>query len=157
MNLEELAQRIQALEDAEAIKKLKARYTNYCDNGYDPDGIASLFTEDAIWDGGVFGKSVGREAIRKFFQGASKMLPFAIHYVMNPIIEVNGNTATGSWYLFQTCTFAEGNQAVWGAARYSEEYVKQGGEWKFKNLKVNSEFWTPYDQGWAKKRFIQDK
>jgi hypothetical protein len=85
------------------------------------------------------------------------MLPFAIHYVMNPIIEVNGNTATGSWYLFQTCTFAEGNQAVWGAARYSEEYVKQGGEWKFKNLKVNSEFWTPYDQGWAKKRFIQDK
>lgn len=156
MNLEELAQRIQALEDAEAIKKLKARYTNYCDNGYDPDGIASLFTEDAIWDGGVFGKRVGREAIRKFFQGASKMLPFAIHYVMNPIIEVNGNTATGSWYLFQTCTFAEGNQAVWGAARYSEEYVKQDGEWKFKNLKVNSEFWTPYDQGWAKKRFIQD-
>jgi len=157
MNLEELAARVQNLEDIEAIKKLKARYTTYCDNGYDPDGIASLFTEDAVWDGGVFGKSVGREAIRKFFQGASKMLPFAIHSVMNPIIEVDGNTAKGSWYLFQTCTFAEGDQAVWGAARYSEEYVKQGGQWKFKNLKVASEFWTPYDQGWAKKRFIQDK
>jgi ketosteroid isomerase-like protein len=157
MNLEELAQRVQTLEDIESIKKLKARYTSYCDNGYEPDGIASLFTEDAVWDGGVFGRCEGREAIRKFFQGASKMLPFAIHYVMNPIIEVNGNTATGSWYLFQTCTFAEGNQAVWGAARYSEEYVKRGGEWKFKNLKVNSEFWTPYDQGWAKKRFVQEK
>jgi SnoaL-like domain len=157
MNLEELAARVQNLEDIEAIKRLKARYCGYCDNGYEPDGIASLFTEEAVWDGGVFGKSVGREAIRKFFQGASKLLPFALHYVMNPIIEVNGNTGKGTWYLFQTCTFAEGNQAVWGAAKYSEEYVKVNGEWKFKNLKVNSEFWTPYDQGWVKKRFVQDK
>jgi hypothetical protein len=29
--------------------------------------------------------------------------------------------------------------------------------WKFKNLKVASDFWTPYDQGWVKKRFVQDK
>jgi hypothetical protein len=157
MNMEDLAQRIQTLEDIEAIKRLKARYCGYCDNGYEPDSIASLFTEDGVWDGGLFGRSEGREAIRKFFSGASKMLPFALHYVMNPIIEVNGNTAKGTWYLFQTCTFAEGNQAVWGAAKYTEEYVKQGSEWKFKNLKVDSAFWTPYDQGWAKKQFIQEK
>jgi len=35
--------------------------------------------------------------------------------------------------------------------------VKQNGEWKFKNLKVDSAFWTPFDEGWAKKQFIQDK
>jgi len=157
MNLEDLARRIQVLEDIDAIKKLKARYTGFCDNGYDPEGIASLFTEDAVWDGGLFGRCEGREAIRKFFRDASKLLPFALHYVMNPIIEVNGTTATGSWYLFQTCTFAEGNQAVWGAARYQEEYVKQNGDWKFKNLKVTSAFWTPFDEGWAKKQFIQEK
>jgi hypothetical protein len=158
MTLEELAARVQNLEDIEAIKRLKARYCGYCDNNYEPDSIASLFVEDGVWDGGLFGKMVGREAIRKFFQGASKLLPFALHYVMNPVIEVNDNTGKGTWYLFQTCTFAEnGNQAVWGAAKYSEEYVKVNGEWKFKNLKVDSQFWTPYDQGWAKKRFIQDK
>lgn len=157
MNMEELAQRIQVLEDAEAIKKLKARYTNYCDNGYDPDGLASLFVEDAVWDGGVFGKAIGREAIRKFFRSAAKALPFALHYVMNPIIEVNGATATGTWYLFQPCTFAEGNQAVWGAARYQEEYVKRDGQWLFQNMKVDSAFWTPFDQGWAKKQFVQDE
>ena len=33
MNLEALAQRIQVLEDTEAIKKLKARYCAYCDDG----------------------------------------------------------------------------------------------------------------------------
>jgi hypothetical protein len=163
MNLEDLAKRVQVLEDIEAIKRLKARYSAYCDNQYDADGIASLFTEDGVWDGGdVFGKSMGQEKIRKFFSGAAKLLPFALHYVMNPIIEVEGNKAKGTWYLFQACTFAEGNpavakgnQAVWGAAKYDEEYVKVGAEWKFKHLKVASHFWTPFDQGWVKKRFLQ--
>ena len=45
MNVEDLARRLQVLEDIEAIKKLKARYCAYCDNQYDADGIAALFTE----------------------------------------------------------------------------------------------------------------
>ena len=93
MNLEALAQRLQVLEDIEAIKKLKARYCAYCDDNYDADGLASLFTEDAIWDGGeILGRSEGREAIRAFFQGSSRRLTFAIHHVMNPIIDVDGDT-----------------------------------------------------------------
>ena len=155
MNLEDLEQRIRVLEDIEAIKKLKARYCAYCDHDYDADGIASLFTADAVWDGGNFGRHEGQGAIRTFFRGASRIFPFAIHQVMNPIIEVEGDKANGSWYLFQPCTLAEGNQAVWLAARYEEEYVRVGGEWKFKQLKVFPSFFTPYEQGWVKKRFMQ--
>ena len=154
MDVKDLARRLQVLEDIEAIKKLKARYCAYCDNNYDADGIAALFTEEAVWDGGSFGKYEGREAIRTFFQGAPKLLPFAIHQVMNPLIEVQGDRATGRWYLFQPCTLAEGNQAAWLAARYEEEYVKVGGEWKFTHLKVFSSFMTPYEQGWVKKKFV---
>jgi hypothetical protein len=73
---------------------------------------------------------------------------------MNPIIEVKGDQATGSWYLFQPATLAEGDQAVWLAARYEEEYVKLGGEWKFKHLKVFPSFLTPYEQGWVQKKFV---
>lgn len=153
MNLEDLERRLRVLEDIEAIKKLKARYCAYCDNNYDADGIAALFTEDAVWDGGNFGRYEGREAIRTFFRGAPRIFPFAIHQVMNPIIEVEGEQAKGQWYLFQPATLAEGNQAVWLAARYEEEYVKVGSEWKFKRLKVFPSFLTPYDQGWVKKRF----
>src|SRR5262249_38516094 len=96
MNLEDLAQRIQVLEDIDAIKKLKARYTGFCDNGYDPDGIASLFTEDAVWDGGVFGGCEGREGIRKVFCEWSKLLPFALQYVFDPIMEIQRDTANGA-------------------------------------------------------------
>jgi len=153
MNLEDLERRLRVLEDIEAIKKLKARYCAYCDNNYDADGIAALFTEEAVWDGGKFGRYEGREAIRTFFRGAPRIFPFAIHQVMNPIIEVEGEQAKGQWYLFQPATLAEGNQAVWLAARYEEEYVKVESEWKFKRLKVLPSFLTPYDQGWVKKRF----
>ena len=155
MNLEDLARRMQVLEDIEAIKKLKARYCAYCDQNYDADGLASLFTADAVWDGGeILGRSAGREAIRQFFQGSSQRLPFAIHHVTNPIIDVQGDTATGQWYLFQPCTRADSNQAVWLAARYNETYVRVDGTWKFQRMQIVPAFYTPFDQGWVKQRFF---
>jgi ketosteroid isomerase-like protein len=68
-----------ALEDAEAIRNLKARYAALCDNQYDADGIAMLFTEDALWESPGLGRFEGREAIRGFFRGASGIFSFAIH------------------------------------------------------------------------------
>ena len=153
MSVEDLERRIQTLEDIEEIKRLKHRYCAACDNNFDADAIASLFTENAVWDGGNFGKLEGREAIRSFFQNASKNMPFAIHMVLNPIIEVNGDTAKGTWYLFQTCTFAEGDRAIWGSARYDEEYVRVNGKWMFKHLTLSSHFWTPFDKGWVEAQF----
>lgn len=153
MSLEDLERRVKVLEDIEDIKRLKHRYCAYCDDHYDADAIAGLFTEDAVWDGGTRGVNNGREEIRRFFQRAPQRLPFAIHMVLNPIIEVNGDTAKGTWYLFQPCTYAQGNRAVWGSARYDEEYVRVNGEWKFQHLKLTSHFWTPFDEGWVKTRF----
>ena len=154
MSLEDLERRIKVLEDIEEIKKLKRRYCALCDDNYQADALADLFMEDAVWDGGIRGRNDGREEIRSFFQQAPQRLPFAMHMVMNPIIEVNGDTGTGTWYLFQPCTFADGNRAVWGAARYDEEYVKVGGQWKFQNLKLTSHFWTPFNKGWVETKFV---
>jgi len=126
------------------------------DAGYDSDGLAGLFTEDAVWDGGSFGRFEGREAIRNFFRGIPKLLCFAVHYVMNPLIEVSGEHATGRWYLLESCIFAEGSRAVWGAAHYEDGYAKLSGEWKFRKVKLILVFWTPFEQGWAKKRSVVD-
>ena len=98
MNMEDLERRLRVMEDVEEIKRLKARYCAYCDDNYNATAIASLFTEDAVWDGGIRGRADGRQGIHDFFFQASQRLPFAIHMVMNPDIEVNGDTATGSWY-----------------------------------------------------------
>ena len=118
MSLESLEKRIQVLEDIEQIKKLKHRYCALCDANYDADALAELFTEDAVWDGRERGRNDGREAIRTFFKNAPSRLPFAIHMVLNPIIDVDGDSATGTGYLCQPCTYADGNQGVWGCGRY---------------------------------------
>ena len=157
MTLEDLARRVQILEDMEAIKQLKARYCAACDNHYDADAPAALFTEDALWDGGaVLGRYEGREAMRRFFQGSAQRLSCASHHVTNPLLEVQGDTATGQWYLFQPCTRTDNNQAIWLAAHYNETYVRSNGAWHFQRRHIVPAFYTPFDQGWAQQRFLSN-
>ena len=157
MSAMDLEARVRRLEDVEAIRQLKARYCRLCDDGYDADRLADLFTEDAVWDGGALGKAEGRERIRRFFQRTPQVMPFAVHMVMNPIIDVAGDGATGTWYLLQAASYAPEGVALWGSARYDEEYVRVGGEWKFKRLRLTSFFWTPFGEGWLKTRSVFDR
>ncbi len=149
----DLESRIRALEDVEAIKQLKASYCVHCDENFDADALTDLFVDDGIWESAGLGRLEGKEAIHKFFVSASESISFAVHMVTNPIIKVDGDKATGIWYLLQPNTQSEDNRAFWGSARYDEEYVRVNGEWKIKHLKIATFFWTPFDEGWAKQRF----
>jgi ketosteroid isomerase-like protein len=154
----DLEARVQRLEDIEAIKQLKALYCKYCDEGYDADGIASLFTEDGVWDGGrTFGRADGRESIHRHFRGAGARISIARHQVMNPIIEVDGDEAVGHWLLFQPCTDARDNSAVWLAATYSDTYRRDGAEWKIHHLSIDVAFFSPFDKGWAQQQFLDGR
>lgn len=150
-----LEARIQRLEDIEEIRRLKARYCDHCDNGYNPDGIAELFTVDGVWDGGrTFGRREGREQIRKHFQGASARVAIARHQVMNPMIDVEGDEATGQWLLFQPCTDAGVDGAVWLAATYYDRYRRVDGAWLFAETVIDIAFFSEFDKGWARQRFL---
>ena len=46
---ESRSDRLERLEDVFALQNLKAQYTDRCDDGYDPEGIAKLFVPDGIW------------------------------------------------------------------------------------------------------------
>ena len=156
MDLNELARKIQLFEDLGAIKTLKYQYCAFCDDHYNAEGIAGLFVEDGIWDGGDFGRCEGPEAISKFFQAAPRGLSLASHQVMNPILKVDGDHATGEWKLLQPCTVEtpNGPRAMWLAANYHDTYVRTPTGWKFQSLKVTSLFFTPYEDGWVKIRFL---
>src|SRR4029450_6990360 len=81
--LAQLEQRVQVLEDVNALRHLKARYAAYCDDHYNPEGLAALFTEDAVWESQGLGRFEGRDAIRTFFRAPSQPFTFAIHYSLN--------------------------------------------------------------------------
>src|SRR5262249_5326106 len=128
--LAQLEQRVQALEDVNAIRHLKARDAAHCGDQNNPEGNGGRFTEGAGWERQGLGRFEGRDAIREFFRGASQLFTFAIHYSLNGQIDVQGDTARAQWYLFMPCTLGEGNRAMWRAGIDHEQYVRVAGEWK---------------------------
>ena len=124
--LAQLEQRVQALEDVNAIRHLKARYAAYCDDQYNPDSIAALFTEDAVWESQGLGRFEGRDAIREFFRGASQLFPFAIHYSLNGQIDVQGDHRPGAVVSLHALHAGRG-QPGHVAGRYRSRGVCPGG------------------------------
>lgn len=149
MTTAEFERRITIIEDIEAIKRLKARYCAVCDDNHNRDEITKLFAVDGIWEGEGIGTHQGHAAIRALFHSFQERISFSQHNVMNPIIEVDGDRAKGTWYLLGPFTFRKGNRAMWLAARYEEDYVKINGEWKFKHLRAIGRMAARYETGWA--------
>jgi len=152
MDIGELEQRIIRLEDLEAIKQLKARYCEICDDDHNPDRITTVFAEEGVWEGRGIGKAQGHAEIRELFVGFQKMMSFSQHMVVNPVIEIDGERAHGRWVFFGLFTFYEGHQAKWQSARYHEDYVKIERSWKIQHLRVKGPgVSADYELGWAPK------
>jgi len=159
--MEDLKNRIQILEDVEAIKNLRRMYCYWADeaikNG-DPakmDPLIDRFTDDFRCDFQSLGIYNGKAASAAFFKEVViGSLGFSAHMVCNPIIEVNGNNAKGLWYVFVPCTVSATNTAAWLHARYNEEYVRENGRWMWKSIMLNFDFLAPFDEGWVKTKMM---
>jgi hypothetical protein len=149
--------RLGKLEAAEDIRHLKARYARICDTGYSPEAVRPLFTEDAVWESKKFGRHVGREAICSFFADVSKQIVWALHYMINPIVEVDDDliNAKGTWYLWQPCTLGtpEGPKPVWLTGLYADRYRKEGGSWRFSDVRLDIQTISPIAEGWVRRPF----
>lgn len=147
--MNEMQQRLQVLEDIEAIRKLKARYCAACDDDHNPVTLATLFAEDASWEASSMGRAEGRQAIAELLGsvGTSGRIRRSAHNVFNPIIEVDGDQATGAWRLIMLYTEnLEGGGARYQRiiGTYDERYVRVDGEWLFKSLYCQVEESAPY-------------
>lgn len=130
------------LEAIELIKQLKARYFRFLDTG-NQEGLASVFTEDATahFIGGHYDIDVqGRHKLLKFYAYSFTEDKFGMHNGHHPEITVDGDNATGLWYLQDIFINLEENTTVMGSAIYEDTYVKVDGEWKIKT--------TNYERLW---------
>src|SRR5690242_6463162 len=128
--------RVRRLEDLEAIRQLKARYCRSADRGYDgagdsPEAVAALFAEDGSW-GGVHGQT----GIRSLFEGFRASLPFSMHLVVAPEIEVDGDTAHGRWAALICLVEADGS-AIFAVGVYEDRFVRTAHSWRFAELRFS--------------------
>lgn len=144
--------RIDEMEAVHDIMNLEAELAFAADNGQ-PDRYAELFTEDAVLDLRPNGELLkGREAIRRFRQESPKRVTFSVHYLSNPHIVVNGDTATGRLNWLAALTKADTNQGVWSSGYYLDQFAKTADGWRIKRRTMTWYYRTPYDKGWARER-----
>jgi SnoaL-like domain len=157
----DLEARLQRLEDIEAIRNVKMAYAKLCDEGYDADGIVALFARntDVEWVSDVFGTHEGPDGIHAWFDNVDEEIHWAVHFMINPVVEVadDGQSAKGSFYLLELATMSapDGGEpdAVIMTGKYSDDFVKEDGEWRFKRIEINFDQVSNLDQGWVKQQF----
>jgi len=152
--IEALETRLRAVDDIQAIHRLKARYAHLVDartpyraarSQEEVDAaarqVAALFTEDGVWDGGKdLGLATGREEIYERLRHPT--VRFAWHFFVKPHIEVEGDTAHGTWDILSPCTTANG-RAMWMAGVEHDTYARRGGEWLHSSMRLEVVFMNP--------------
>jgi len=149
------ATRLQRLEDFEAIRQLKAQYCAACDDNHNPTRLGPLFAPDATWEASVTGRAEGRENIQSLLGsvGTSGRIRNSAHHAINPIIELDGDRASGHWRLIMLYTGVEPNGEVHYSriiGWYKEDYVclnspaNNERRWYIQNLFCHVEEAAPY-------------
>jgi hypothetical protein len=153
---EHLEARIRKLEDIEEIKTLQATYA-YSIDTLQMEKVPDLFANDFIAEYVPLGTHTTKESLLEFLKGAGEGAALMRHQMMTPLIEVDGDKATGTWYLLGpfTTKSPEGDIASWIQGKYACKYVREGGKWKFKHLNFTFTFQCPYEDGWVKTPFMQ--
>jgi bile-acid 7alpha-dehydratase len=136
-DMSNLERRIGALEDIEAIKRLKYRYWRHLDLKQ-WDELATCFTKDASvsYGGGKY-TFQGLDAIMNFLRTSlgRETGAVTIHQGHHPEIDLtSATTARGSWALYNYMFNEKQNRGIRIGAYYHDDYVKLGGEWKFQHI-----------------------
>jgi SnoaL-like domain len=148
-----LERRLRVLEDREEIRELKAKYCRFNDGGWPEQGashmgpVADLFVEDAVWDFRPYMPlAVGRDAIRQSVVGG-QVVPFAMHYISNAEIFVDGDSGRGTWKLFEPLIMPDlADKLLLGI--YQETYARTPEGWRFKSIRFTAVRVAQCDKGW---------
>ena len=120
------------LEAIELIKQLKARYFRFLDTR-NLEGLQTVFTSDATasFIGGDYDfQLTGWEQLEAFYKKSFTGQNFGMHNGHHPEICVDGDTATGIWYLQDIFVSLEHNMTIMGSALYDDEYRLEDGQWR---------------------------
>lgn len=130
------------LADIEAIKNFKATYGIVVDDlitNYTPeklDRFAALFTEDLASNfGKPTGQLHGRQAILDFIGGTVRSArSWMWHSFHSPLIEVDGDTATGDWTIYCLALTRGASKPDVVLGRYQDKYVRTPQGWRQSSL-----------------------
>jgi hypothetical protein len=138
MAASDLEKRLQLLEDKEAIREMHYEYIYFLNN-QQWDDMAELFAENAVAYIYRHAKRIGRQAILDLFTNTMSKVNVGknrdCHFVVEPVIQVDGDKAKGHWMLYIFVSDPEtGKAGRWTGGKYDAEYARINGKWRFTSL-----------------------
>jgi hypothetical protein len=159
--MQQLEDKLAAVQDIQEIEKLQRAYGYYLDNRL-WDQVVDLFSDNTetleISDSGVY---KGKAGVKRFFldflgRGGLPPHPQAlgIHMQLQGVVnrDKGSDTAKGRWQciMLLASNLPSGVKAMLGHGVYEDEYVKEDHIWKIKKMHYYLTFRTPLDEGWVK-------
>lgn len=118
----------------EEIKRLKYRYLRCVDTKNWAE-LATTLTEDVAVDYGTpaYGSPLtftGRDALVSFLRDNLGPDMVTTHFASQPEIDIDGDTATGTWAFEDTVIATRHRFVITGAAYYEDHYTRTDGQWR---------------------------
>lgn len=144
--LQSIQAQLQQLQDREEIRTLRHRYAYLANivDGHpgDPEEFASLFAADGTLDLGM-GEATGHTEIVEMMKSATTQWVCAMHYMLNPLIDLQGSVAAGKVSGLFAFTTQDNPSPIWLSNIYSDTYVHTKKGWKFQSVKIKTAFVDP--------------
>lgn len=149
-----IEQRLTRLEDIEQIRQLISKYAHYLDDGYNPEGIASTFTEDGIWL--IENEAIkGREAIKQRCKKLPEIIFWSMHTLSTATIDITLNGLAKCRFYGQALqTMKAGpldeKDAYIILSVYTTTCIKIEDKWYFELVQANTQQAALWSDGWIK-------
>lgn len=152
--------RVGALVEEDKVRNLQHIYGYYVDLKM-WDDVADLFTADGVYEIGGLGIWDGPAAIRKALEvdGPAGLkygqLNNHVQFDVTVTILPGGTEARARGIdLGMLGDVKDGQRAQWSVAAFENRYVKQGGMWRIREMRIFPMMKSDYYQGWGKSRIV---
>ncbi len=155
-----LAQRVQALIDAQKVRNLQNAYGYYVDRRM-WDDVVDLFAADGVLEVSGVGVYRGRAGLRRAME---RMGPQGLahgvlndHLMFDTVVTVSpgGREAFARGIELGMIAEADKGQSRWDVTVFRNRFVKEGGLWKLREMRLIPHLRADYAQGWGKSRMVE--
>ena len=131
-----------SLADELALRELVARYADAV-NRRDVEAWTATWSRDGVWH--LFGRDVeGRDAVVAMWQGAMGMFDFVLQLIHSGTVDVQGDAATGRWYLSEVAHTTKGERLL-TVGVYHDRMTREADGWCFAHRRFDVLYQGPPD------------
>ncbi|MFD6224054.1 nuclear transport factor 2 family protein [Nocardia asteroides] len=154
--VERLTEKVTTLETVRALTTLRHELPRRINEGRWTE-VGELFSDDAFLDYRHLGQARGRAAIATYFAGLPQLIEdnspagqvLVKQFLHGHEVEISGERATGVSFFEEKVVFDTESSFV--AGKFTDEYVREDGRWRFARIELDLYWVVPYTRGWQQK------